>query len=150
MASTITNGTLKATLTENVLLNGQTFNPTNTLTVTAINEIAERNFTVVTGSETVLATFGTVRGAGAFLAADIRYIRVVNKDDTNYLRLRITKATNQTFDIKLGAGQFFVIGNTSESVSATAGAFSAFVDFTSIVAQADTADVDIQLFIACV
>jgi len=42
------------------------------------------------------------------------------------------------------------MSNASESVSATAGAFSAFVDADSINAQANTAAVDIEIFVASI
>jgi hypothetical protein len=150
MATTITSQSLTATISEQITLNGQAINSENQLVITNINEIDKRIVTIPTASEVTVIAFSTAVAAGQFIAANVKYIRITNKDDTNFVRIRVKKTGAETFDIKLDAGKSFLMGNNSESVSATAGAFSAFVTADSINAQADTASVDIEYFVASI
>lgn len=95
-----------------------------------------------------IVNFSTGVGAGTFIGANVKYFQITNKDSANFVRIRVAKTTGQTFDIKLEAGKIFILGNNKESVSETEAAFVAFVNIDSISAQADTADVDIEYFIA--
>lgn len=150
MATTIVAQTLTITISEQITLNNQTINSENQLLVASINEVDKRIVTIPTGAEATVLVFGSLVAAGTYIAANVKYIRITNKDDTNFCRIRVTKSGADTFDIKLEAGKSFLMGNTKESVSATAGAFSAFVDMTSINAQADTAAVDLEVFVASI
>lgn len=150
MSSTIVPATLKSTLTASVLLNGQTIVFSNTFATPTIGEASHRIMTVPSASEISIVAFSTTEGAGTYINADVRFIAIANKDTTNFIRLRIVKSGAQTFDIKVPAGGFYVLYNTQESVSATAGTFSSFVDATSINAQADTSAVDCEIFVATI
>ena len=147
MATQLQNATLTVTVTENITLNGEAINSSNVLSVSNINEVDKRIMTIPI-TEVVVMGFGTAVAAGTLIAANVKYLRIVNKDDTYTVRIRIKKAGAETFDIKLDPGKSFILGNVSESVAATAAAFSAFVVADSVCAQADTAPVDIEYFIA--
>lgn len=149
MASTLALTNLTVTISEQLTSNGEIYNFTNQLTLANIKPFDPRVMTIPITAVTVVA-FGTTVAAGQFIGANIKYIRVTNKDDTNFLRLRITKASGQTFDIKLEAGKSFMMGNTSESANTDGGAFSAFVTMDNISAQADTAPIDIEYFVASI
>lgn len=150
MASTITNSNLTVTLSEAINIGGQDVNSTNQIVIPNINEVSKRIVTIPFSGEVTVAVFGAAVAAGTFISANIKYVRITNKDDTNFVRIRVTKSGADTFDVKLEAGKSFILGNTKESVSATAVAFSAFTDATGINAQADTANVDIEMFIATI
>lgn len=148
MASTITNANLTVTISETINLNGVDINSTNQLVIADINEFDKRIVSVPIASEVTLILFGASVAAGQYITGNVKYIRITNKDNTNFCRVRMTKSGADAFDIKLEAGKSFMIGNTKESVSATSAAFSAFVDATSINAQADTATVDLEIIVA--
>lgn len=150
MASTITASNLTVTISEAINLNGQSINSENQLVIPSINEVDKRIMTIPIAAEATVCVFGSLAAAGTYIAANVKYIRITNKDDTNFVRVRVTKSGAETFDIKLEAGKSFFMGNVKESVSATAVAFSAFVDMTSINAQADTAAVDLEIFVASI
>lgn len=150
MASTLTAQTLTVTISEQIVLNGQPINSENQLTIASIGQVDKRIVSIPFASEVTVLNFGTAVAAGTVVRANVKYIRVTNKDATNFVRIRVKKTGAETFDIKLNAGQSFILSNASESVSATAGAFSAFVDADSINCQADTANVDIELFVASI
>ena len=76
--------TLTVTHTEDITLNGQQFGGTNIKTFASINEIVKRILTITT-AECVVATFSAaVASAGHYVAADVRYIRFTNRDNTNF------------------------------------------------------------------
>jgi hypothetical protein len=150
MATTITPQSLTVTLSTTINLNGQPINSENQLVIPSITSVDKRIVTVPTSSEVQLVAFSTVVGAGTLVSANLKYLHIVNKDAVNYARIRVTKSGGQTFDVRVDAGQPFIMGNTKESVSATAVAFSTFDDATSINAQAYTAPVDVEIFAASI
>ena len=95
MASTITSGTLTVKLTESISLNGSEMGSTNTLTINAVNEINQRIVTVDAGNVRTLFNFGGTISAGEFVRANVKYLRITNKDDTNTVSINIRgNATN--------------------------------------------------------
>jgi hypothetical protein len=143
MASTIVNATLSVAITESVTLNGKAYGNINNLSIANINEVDERIMTIPT-SEVGVVTFGTAAGAGTFVRSNVKYLRITNKDDTNFISLHLTSATDDVW-VKVDAGKSFMIGNGEIE---TAGSFSAWADVTAITAIANTAAVDIEYFIA--
>jgi len=150
MASTITAQSLTVTISEAINLNNQSINSENQLVIPSIGQIDKRIVSIPTASEVTILNFGTTVAAGTVVRANVKYIRITNKDSTNYVRIRVKKTGADTFDVKVDAGQSFIMSNAKESVSATAGSFSAFVDADSINGQADTAAVDIEIFVASI
>jgi len=148
MPTSITPSDLTVTISTAITLNGQTINSENILTVDDVINHDKRIMTIPFASEVVVIGFGTAVAQGTFIRGDLKYLQITNLDTLNFVRIRVKKNGSQTFDIKLDAGKTFILGNTSESVSATAVAFSAFVDADSINMQADTADVDIEYVVA--
>ena len=80
---------------------------------------------------------------GAIL--DFDGVFIINKDDSNFVRLRLADTGAHTADFKLDAGRFMFFWNTDISVSTTEGAFAAFTQIDTIVAQADTLACDVQI-----
>ena len=159
MASTITSATLKVTLTERVVLNGRDHGSTNTLSIGSINEVSKRIITVTT-TESVIATFSSaVASAGHYVNSDVRYIRLTNKDDTNFITLTFRNQDNDEVAIKLDAGQSFIWnGDNSNGMSAVfnatedadAASSTNFGSLTNIQADADTDSCDLEVLIASV
>ena len=157
MASTIENSTLKVTLTERIVLNGRDQGSTNELSITDINEVSKRIITVTT-TESVIATFSAaVASAGHYVAADVRYIRFTNKDDTNFITLTFRNQDNDEAAIKLDAGQSFIwngdnvngmgaVFNATQDADAASSAN--FGSLTNIQADADTDSCDLEVFVA--
>ncbi len=150
MASTITSSTLTVTVSESIILNNQPINCENQLSIVGVNEVSKRIFTVPYDNQTTLITFGAVVASGTFVRGNLKYLRITNKDNTNFIRIQVIKSSADEFNIKLDPGKSFMMGNTKESVSATGGVFTAFQDADFISAQADTAPVDIEMYIASI
>lgn len=150
MASTITASSLTVTISETINLNGQPINSENQITIASIGQVDKRIVSVPFASEVTLLNFGTAVAAGTVIRANVKYLRFTNKDATNFVRLRVSKTSGATFDVRIDAGQSFILDNAKLSVSASAGSFSAFADADSILAQADTANVDVEMFVASI
>ena len=159
MATTIKNATLKVTLKEEIILNGNRQDSENVKRISDINEISKRIVTITT-AEAVIATFSAaVASAGHYVAADVRYIRFTNLDDDNFITLTFRNQDNDEFAVKLDFGQSFIL--TGDNVNGMTAIFNAtedadaasssnFGSLTNIQADADTADCDLEMFIASV
>ena len=150
MATTVQPQTLVVTLSSKITLNGQALDSENTLSVPSVSAVDKRIVTVPTDSQVTLLTFGSVVAAGQLITGNVKFVSITNKDSANYIRLRVTRTNQDTFDVKITPGGYYILMNASESVSATGVAFSSFVDAYNISAQADTAPVDIEIFAASI
>ncbi len=150
MATTVTPQTLTVTLSSAINLNGQPINSENTLTVPSISAIDKRIVNVPTASQVTLLTFGSAVAAGQLITGNVKFVSITNKDSANSVRIRVTRTNQDTFDVKVDAGGYYIMMNPSESVSATGIAFSSFVNAYNISAQADTANVDVEIFAASI
>ena len=159
MASTITSATMKVTLTEQIILNGRDQGSKNELSVSGINEISKRIVTITTTESTIATFSAAVASAGHYVAADVRYIRFTNKDDTNFITLTFRNQDNDEAAIKLDAGQSFIWnGDNANGMTAVlnatedadAASSTNFGSLTNIQAVADTASCDLEVFIASV
>tara|TARA_R100000951_G_scaffold49240_2_gene41595 strand:- start:176 stop:625 length:450 start_codon:yes stop_codon:yes gene_type:complete len=147
MATTITSADLTVTITEAIALNGVDQGGSHTLTISNINEVDRRIFTAGTSEVDVLG-FGSANGQGQYTRTAVKYIRITNLDDTNFATIGVSDSGADTFYVKLDAGKSFVMGNDDLEIHATGGASSAFSEADSISAKADTADVDLEVFVA--
>ena len=159
MASTLSSATMTVRVVESIKLNGTEQGAVNTKTISSINEISKRIITITT-AESVIATFSAaVASAGHYVAADVRYMRFTNKDDTNFITLTFRNQDNDEVAIKLDAGQSFMwaadnnggmvdVFNATEDADAASD--TALGDLTNIQADANTASCDLEMFIASV
>ena len=159
MASTLSSATMTVRVVESIKLNGTEQGAVNTKAFSGINEISKRIITITT-AESVIATFSAaVASAGHYVAADVRYMRFTNKDDTNFITLTFRNQDNDEVAIKLDAGQSLIWnGDNANGMSAVfnatqdadAASDTALGDLTNIQADANTASCDLEMFIASV
>ena len=147
MATTIANSTLTVTITELININGVDQGGSVTQSIANINETDRRIFTAST-SEVDILGFGAANGQGSYTRTAVKYVRITNLDDTNFVTIGMSDTGADTFYIKLEAGQSFMVGNDDLEMHATGGASAAFSEADSISAKADTASVDLEVFIA--
>ena len=157
MTSTITSAKLKVTITEFVKLKGKDQGATTELTIQDINEISSRIVTITTAEATIATFSSAVASAGHYIAADVRYMRFTNLDDTNFITLTFRNQDNDEVAIKLDAGLSFIwngdnnngmtaVFNATEDADAASD--TAFGSLTNIQADANTASCDLEIFIA--
>ena len=150
---------LTVTHTEDITLNGQQFGTTSIKSISGINEISKRILTITTAESTIATFSAAVASAGHYIAADVRYIRFTNKDDTNFITLTFRNQDNDEAAIKLDAGQSFIWnGDNSNGMTsvfnatqdADAASDTAFGSLTNIQADANTGSCDLEMIIASV
>ena len=151
MATTLTAATLTVTVTESISLNGKDQGATNSFTVASINEVYKHIATATTTATTFLK-FGTAASAGTLIREDVSYLRLTNLDDTNFVTVGLSDDSADTAYFKLEKKQSIIIGGTDEGpqidIHATAGAFAAQASVDSLILDADTASVDVEIFAA--
>jgi len=155
MATTISNATLTIKITETISLNGSDQGATNQYTVADIDEVSKRIISIPTSERTIL-NMGTNPGAGMFIESDVRYIRITNKDDANHVGLIFQNEDNDEFGVKLDKGQSYIynadlaggVVDTMDAVDNAGLSTNTFADLVSVTAIADTAAVDLEIFVA--
>ena len=158
MASTVTPATLTVSLTESINLNGQEMGATNTFTVANVNEVSKRIISIPHTSEVEIIKIDTSVGAGQFIEGNVRYIRITNQDDTNHVSLTFKNEDNDEFVVLLDRSKSFIynsnmdggVVNTFDANSAGAASMDNLGDLVNITARADTATVDLEIFVASI
>lgn len=158
MARKYGTATLTLTVTEDITLNSKDEGQTHTHTINSVSDIYRRTMSIGTSSDVSVATFSSAISLGQFVAADMRYIRITNLDDTNYVAIFLKNQNNDEACIKVDAGQSFIIcpdlsGGVVDILDGTedgAADKTNLGDLSQIRAQADTGAVDIELYMAMV
>ena len=145
MASTVDSSTLTVRISEEIQLNGKKLGNSNIHKITGINETSERIVTAATDGTTIIG-LGAASAAGTFVRGNVKYVRITNLDDTNFVRLAIiTDGTD--VHVKVPALDTFILSTGLAGAVADAASIT-FDNITSIKAYADTAAVDVELFVA--
>ena len=160
MTTTLTPGTLTATVTEAITMNGVDHGSTNTKTYTSIiKEISKRIVTITTTEAEILKFHASEVDAGRYIIGNVRYMRFTNKDDTNFITLTFTNEDSDEVAIKLDAGQSFIwngdnsgglVDNFNAVTAGNAASDTALADVTGVQADANEDDCDLEIFIASV
>ena len=159
MASTISAGTLKVKIIEEIKLNGKDQGGITSFNIASVNEISKRILTITTAESTIATFSAAVASAGHYVAADVKYIRFTNQDGTNFITLTFRNQDNDEVAIKLDAGNSFMwsadnSGGMVDVFNATqdadAASDTALGDLTNIQADANTGSCDLEMFIASV
>ena len=160
MASTITAGTLKVTLTEQIILNGSDQGSKNTLSISSIKDVFKRIITIAADDDATVLVFKstTAIADGALDLQNVKYIRITNLDDTNSVGLSLqldstenNAAANASCTILLEAGRSFIMGTPDEGVHVdddAAGILSALTDLESIIINPGSNAGTVEVFVA--
>ena len=156
---------LKVTTREELTLNGYDQGATNTLTISGINELSKRIVTATTteagllGFLSALSNVGVTANKVGYLAGilddgDVRYIRITNLDGSNHITLTFRDEDNTEFRMKVDAGHSFIYpgdnsGGVVDTMKAAGSALaSGLSDLVDITVDADTADCDVEVYVA--
>ena len=150
MATTLSTATLTVSIQEEITLNGTKQGASINAKFGKIKQVDERIFTVPTSSETAILNLSSSASAGTYVTSKVRYIRFTNLDDTNFVRLTFVSGSKNRFDTKLEAGRSMIFSNASISGSAAGASFGSFSNFTSVKATANSAAVDVGMFVATI
>jgi hypothetical protein len=151
MASTVSSKTLTVTINETIDLTGDDYSSRHQLEIKGINEISKRIFTVPTYKTSVLV-LSSSNGAGTFASSSLKYARITNLDNSNFVQLTFASSsagvTKNKCEFKLEPLRSFIICNDAYSGSDAGDAFGSFASFTDLKAKSDTAACDIELYVA--
>ena len=148
--------TLTVTIKEELKIDNRDYGGLQEITISSITDVNRRIVTITT-TETVIATFAAAVGPGAYIAADVMYMRFSNLDQTNFVTLTFRNQDNDEVAIKIDDGKSFILcgdndGGMADIFNATEDADVAYStglgDLTNIQADADTASVDLEMYIA--
>ena len=156
---------LKVTIREELTLNGYDQGAKNTLTISDINEISKRIVTATTteagllGFLSALSNVGVTANKVGYLAGilddgDVRYMRITNLDASNHITLTFRDEDNTEYRMKVDAGHSFIYpgdnsGGLVDTMKAAGSALaSGLSDLVDITVDADTADCDVEVYVA--
>lgn len=107
MARSYGTATLTSTVTEAITLNSKDEGQTHSHTVASVADVYRRTLTAST-TDTSIVSFSTVFGVGQFVAADVKYLRLTNLDDTNHVVFTFTNENADEVALKVDKGQSFI------------------------------------------
>lgn len=143
MATTIIAADATITTTGTLLLGGKSFDFTVTKVISSCTQALKEIIEVPTSQVDIFGLTAAVVGKGTFL--DFNFFIIINRDDTNFVRLRWLETGGDTVDFQLDPGDFMILNNSSVEVNTTGAAFGAFVTLDTVAVQADTAAVDLEM-----
>ena len=153
MVTTLTAATLKVTVTELIELNGYDQGSSNVHLVPDITSVLKRIVSIPLTEVTLITNTASDVGGATFDEDLVKYVRVTNKDDTNFVDLIVANSEGDEFSLRLKAGNSFVLWDQNDVLNAvtqpatiTPGAGMEGV--ASVNAIADTASCDVEVFIA--
>ena len=109
--------TLTVTLTEAITIDARDYGSKQTMTFTGINDVYKRILTAITIEQDLLE-FGAIAKNGVHDVDDVRYIRISNLDDTNYIKLTLSNTSGDETMVTLDKGQSLMLcGDMSTGVN---------------------------------
>ena len=139
--------TLTVTIKEELILNGAEHGSENVISISSVTESLHRIIDVPNATETTLVEYGSATGGSTFIDNSTQYLRITNLDDTNFATLRVL-GTSEEYFVRLDAGGSFMLFNDEMDANATGSQAVALGNIESIKAQADTAEVQLEVFVA--
>ena len=107
MARSFSTATLTVKIQEGIVLGGQDMGSMNSFSVAGIKNVVKRLMTATT-TEADIVKFSTTEASGQYIAANVRYLRLTNLDDTNFCYLVFKNEYNNEVCFKLDKGQSFI------------------------------------------
>jgi hypothetical protein len=148
MASTISTATLQVQILEDIELNGVKRGSRAYHTFANIKQIDERILTVPTYEVDILLLSSSA-AAGTYATNSFKYARLTNLDDTNYVSITLLSGSQGSKSVqKLLPKTSMMITDLALSGSSAGVSFGSFNDITAVKASANSANVDLSLFVA--
>ena len=148
MASTISAATLQVQILEDIELNGVKRGSRSYHTFKNIKQIDERVMTIPTYEVDVLLLSSSA-AAGTYSTNSFKYARLTNLDDTNYVNVTLLSGSDGSKSVqKLLPKTSMMITDLALSGSCAGVAFGSFSNMTAVKASANSAAVDLSLFVA--
>ena len=158
MATKVTPATLTVKVSEQITLNGVSYGGSNTFTKASCGQVDQRIMSVVHDANTEIASFGAADAKGAVVAANLKYFRITNLDDTNFISVILYKSASEYNEAAIKVepnssfffttDDFFADTNTADGSSDSAADFAGtLVSCDKIFLRANTAACDVEYVI---
>ena len=149
MATTVQAADLQVTITESYSLNGVSYGNTVNKVYSSNGEIVQRVMAIQSNASrganwTDILNFGSADSAGQVDKSNYKYFRITNLDDTNFLELRITGASNTSYFVKVKAGESYLLMDNEMDAETSSTTVGTLADVTQIAANANTDGIDIE------
>lgn len=128
-------------------MNGAEHGSENVISISSVTESLHRIIDIPTATETTLVEYGSATGGSTFIDDTTQYLRITNIDTTNFVTLRVL-GTSEEYFVKVPAGGSFMLFNDEMDANATGSQAVSLADIESIKAKADTAAVQLEVFVA--
>ena len=149
MATTVQAADLQVTITESYSLNGVSYGNTVNKIYSSNGEIVQRVMAIQSQGRganwTDILNFGAADSAGQVDVSNYKYFRITNLDDTNFLELRITGASNTSYFVKVKAGESYLLMDNEMDAETSSTTVGTLADVTAIAANANTDGIDIEV-----
>lgn len=147
MSSQLDSATLTVRIVEELTINGRNAGSKNSHIVGGISKTFNRVLSVPTTAVTAL-TVSSDEGGSQFDAGSLKYLRLTNLDDQNFVSLNFQSSGGVKAQFKLDPSRSMIFTNTAISGTSTGESFGSFSSFSTLSVTADTAPVDIEIFAA--
>jgi len=147
MATKVTPATLTVKITEQITLNGVSYGGSNTFTKSACGQVDQRILNVVHDSNVNIINLGSADSVGAVVAANLKYFRVTNLDDTNFVSLIIyDSGAGHEIALKVepGSSLFFTTDDIYANDDSAVDFAGTLIAAEAIYLRADTAACDCE------
>lgn len=138
--------TLTVTIKEEVVLNGNEHGAENTIDIANVDSMFERLIDC-TVAEVPLLSFGSTVTGDTFVDDTVKYLRITNLDNTNYVTLRVLGASKEYF-VVLEPKNSYVLFNDDMDANATGSQTASISFIDEIKAAANTATCQLSIFAA--
>tara|TARA_R110002020_G_scaffold190481_2_gene389983 strand:+ start:228 stop:962 length:735 start_codon:yes stop_codon:yes gene_type:complete len=140
MARSFSTATLTVKIQEGIVLGGQDMGSMNSFSITGIKNVVKRLMTATT-TESDIVKFSTTEASGQYIAANVRYLRLTNLDDTNFCYLVFKNEYSNEVCFKLDKGQSFIYNaDTTSGLIDTMLANQVPLGFTETTGDKSTGD----------
>ena len=136
---------LTVLINEKITLDGNDRGILTTQTISGINYIDNRTFTIPTGSVTTLFSLSDVNSAGTFITSSIQYVRLTNSSTVNTPVKLIVSSSTEAISYLISTGSSYMISTSKITGSLTG---MTFKDIVSVKAEPSGSSAKIEYFIA--
>jgi len=150
MATKVTPATLTVKVSEQITLNGVSYGGSNTFTKASCGQVDQRIMSVVHDANTEIASFGAADAKGAVVAANLKYFRITNLDDTNFISVIVyDSGAGHECAIKVepSSSYFFTTDDFYANDDTDVDFAGTLIGAEAIYLRADTAACDVEYII---
>ena len=150
MATKVTPATLTVKVSESITLNGVSYGGSNTFTKASCGQVDQRIMNVVHDANTEIAAFGAADAKGGVVGANLKYFRITNLDDTNFISVIIYDSGaghEAAVKVEPSSSFFFTTDDFYANDDSDVDFAGTLITAEQILLRADTAACDVEYIV---